>query len=160
MLTQEYIKSILNYDPETGLITWAITTSKVKAGNLAGAKAHGYVQIRINNKLQLGHRLVWLHYYGYMPNKWIDHINGIRDDNRICNLRLSNESQNQENRRNPNKINSSGFLGVHFNKSRNRYIAKICVKGKIKHLGEFYDAEIAHEAYLKAKRELHEFCTI
>lgn len=75
----------------------------------------GYVQIKISGKLYHAHRLAWLYVYGYMPEKEIDHINRIRDDNRIANLR---EATSQLNSLNTGiyKNNTSGSKGIYYNK--------------------------------------------
>ena len=98
--------------------------------------------------------------YGEMPKQNIDHINGIRDDNRIENLRDVSQKINLQNKRNPNANSTSKFLGVCWHKSRNKWQSQIAVNGKDKYLGLFETAELAHEAYLIAKRELHEGCTL
>ena len=94
----------------------------------------------------------------------IDHINGNRTDNRICNLRLASPTLNSENQRNPRKDNKSGFLGVttHQNNSRGDIVYRVRVQVKYKsvHIGCFKTPEAAHDAYVAAKRRLHEGCTI
>ena len=98
--------------------------------------------------------------YGTWPENQIDHINGVRHDNRIDNLRDVLQSTNAQNQRKPSATNKCGFLGVNFHKCSNRWIAQIHVQGKKKHLGLFDTPKEAHEAYVTAKRELHEGCTI
>lgn len=84
-MDQETLKSILKYDAFSGLFSWAVKRQKVVVGSVAGSKnSLGYVQIKISGKLYHAHRLAWLYVYGYMPEKEIDHINRIRDDNRIA----------------------------------------------------------------------------
>jgi len=162
MLTQERLKEVLHYNEGTGLFTWLISNSnRVKIGSKAGSKmANGYMEIQIfSNRFTL-HRLAWLYVHGEMPENHIDHINGIRDDNRICNLRAVSRELNMQNMREPTIRNALGLLGVHFDKSRNKFIAQIMYNGKHKHLGRFNTKEEAHQAYLTAKREFHSTCTI
>ena len=86
-LTQKRLKELLDYDPKTGIFTWKYANNNRKAGSKAGYKAKdGYIAISIDSKRYLAHRLVWLFVYGHFPKYDIDHINRIRDDNRIENL--------------------------------------------------------------------------
>jgi ribosome biogenesis SPOUT family RNA methylase Rps3 len=95
------------------------------------------------------------------PKHTIDHINGVRTDNRIGNLRDVTQQKNSENMRRPQKRTISGFLGVHVQRRKTvRYLAQIVTDGKLRHLGSYDTAEDAHAAYLEAKRRLHEGCTI
>ncbi len=162
MINQEVLKEILNYNPDTGQFTWVKSTSpRALPGCVAGSKhKEGYISITIKNKAYLAHRLAWLYVYGSLPKYQIDHINGDRIDNRIVNLRKSTHHQNQGNQRNPHCGNNSGFMGVSFDKVKNKYVATISINGKNKNLGRYKTPEEAHEVYLEAKRKNHEFCTI
>ena len=86
MITQEELKELLDYNPETGLFTWNVYNN-IKNKTTAGTFNDGYIQIKIKQKIYQAHRLAWLYVYGEWPKGQIDHINGIRDDNRIENLR-------------------------------------------------------------------------
>lgn len=155
MLTQAELKELLHYDPETGLFTWKVKKSSVNPGDKAGSyDLHGYLTVRINYKSYKCHRLAWLYVYGELPIECIDHVNRIRDDNRICNLRCVSKRQNQFNL-SFNKKNTSGFTGVSYDKSRNKYEANIQVNKRKIFLGRFDDAISASHAYLLAKSELH-----
>jgi hypothetical protein len=156
-LTQDHLKSLLNYDPDTGEFTWLVTRGKATVGANAGAvNTHGYLQMCINQKLYRCHRLAWLYVYGEFPEKGIDHINGIKTDNRISNLRQANQAENMQNM-SICKSNKSGFLGVYFDKDRKKYRARIGIARKEKYLGLYDTAELAFEAYKEAKRKLHSF---
>ena len=160
-ITQEKLKELFNYDPETGIFTRKIKTSnRVKIGDIASwDNGNGYHRININGKQYYCHRLAWLYINGHIE-KNIDHINGLRNDNRIKNLRQSESYQNNQNLKICHKDNSSGFLGVSFDKTCNKFVSKIQIKGKSKTIGYFNTALEAHEKYLEEKRAIHEFCTI
>lgn len=85
-LTQEALKEVLNYDPETGLFTWAKQRGSARKGSLAGCLDRGHLIIRVNKQQYLAHRLAWMYMYGYFPATDIRHINKVKDDNRIDNL--------------------------------------------------------------------------
>ena len=161
-LSQETLKSELHYDPATGLFTRARAASTFrKVGEVAGgADRNGHIRISIGNRLYSAHRLAWLYVYGIHPSGAIDHINGNRSDNRIANLRDVTLSVNQQNQRAAQKHNSTGLLGVTFNKARGRFQAQIGLGKDRRYLGLFDTAEAAHAAYVTAKRALHEGCTI
>lgn len=155
------LKQLLKYDPETGVFTWINDMGRrVKAGKEAGCLHHkGYVQIRINGKSYLAHRLAWLYVYGEWPEYGIDHINGFKTENHISNLRQADQSQNSQNLK--RSRGSSGFLGVSIDIDRkNRWKASIKLNGKTTHLGWFKSPEQAHEAYVAAKRAMHPFGTL
>jgi len=159
MLTQETLKEVLHYDCETGVFTWAINIYRKKTkGKIAGTKdKEGYMQIMIKRKTYRAHRLAWLYVYGSFPSKEIDHINCIPSDNRIVNLREASREENQQNKKNAQKNNKSGFLGV--SKSGNVWRATIYLNGKRYSLGFFKSPELAHNAYIQAKRTMHAYCT-
>lgn len=86
-ISQELLKSKVKYDPETGLFSWIKGSRAGKAGAIAGSLTkYGYIRFWIGEKIYMAHRLAWLYVHGYMPENAIDHINGIRDDNRMSNL--------------------------------------------------------------------------
>ena len=161
MLTQAQLKSVLNYDQDTGIFTWLVKISKkIKIGDIAGSKANGYKIIRLNNKQYYAHRLAWLYIAGEWPKNEIDHINNIKIDNRIKNLRDVSSSKNKQNKIKAQKNSTSGFLGVSWHKAKNKWRARIRVNKKELVLGYFDDKEIAYQTYLNAKRKYHEGCTI
>jgi hypothetical protein len=103
------------------------------------------------------HRLAWLYMTGEWPGE-VDHINGKKDDNRWANLRDISHAANSQNVRVAQVNNRCGVLGV--KPLRDKFQARICVARKTIHLGTFLTTSEAHAAYVAAKRELHEGCTL
>lgn len=159
-LTQTRLKSLLDYDKDTGVFTWiSARGSRVKAGSKAGVvMTRGYIQIGIDGKYYRGHRLAWLFIYGANPSMDIDHIDGNKTNNAIANLREASEFVNLQNQRKAHKRNKTGLLGVC--KSQGRFAARIRVRGKDLWLGRFDTQDAAHKAYIEAKRQLHEGNTL
>lgn len=156
LITQEQLKELLSYDPETGVFVWLVSTSnRVKAGDVAGTfKADsGYIFISALGHIYRAHRLAWLYMTGEWPPNQIDHINCVRDDNRWSNLREATNAQNQANK-GPRCDNSTGFKGVRFDQDRQKFRARVKLNGKEYHLGRFGTAEEAHAAYVAASIEL------
>jgi hypothetical protein len=160
MLTQLNLKSILFYNPETGIFTWLKPTmSRLKIGDIAGRKNNKKgMRIGICKKDYLSHRLAWLYVHGKWPNGVIDHIDGNPFNNSIDNLRDVSRTVNQQNQKKSHSNSKSGFLGVTDRKTR--FDAHIVVNGKQKFLGSYKTKEEAYHCYLIAKRELHPGCTI
>ena len=155
------LKEILNYDPDTGVFTWKKKISKkVVVGSQAGCLRGGYVTINIMGKRYQAHRLALLYVHGGCNSKDVDHINGIRSDNRICNLRLATRSENKQNILRVQPNNKSGHTGVDWHKSTGLWRATITIMRKQKHIGLFKTKEEAAEAYKKAKKELHPFARV
>lgn len=145
LLTQEKLREVLEYSPETGIFTWKVRLAhRIKVGDVAGHRnsVHGYIYIIINNKGYGAHRLAFLYMEGYLPENDVDHINGIRDDNRWKNLRHASRSCNLQNRR-LGTSSFSGFLGVNWNKHAKKWRAYITIHGKRIHLGYHDTAEEA-----------------
>lgn len=159
-MTAVRAREIFHYDPATGLLTWKESISqKSKIGHAAGGLniTDGYLQVRAENKLYRVHRIAWL----YMTGVWagyIDHINGIRSDNRWANLRSVSNAENMQNCIKPHSNNTTGFLGVYFDKRKKKFRAQIMVHGEKVHLGTHETAKLAHEKYLEAKRIYHPAC--
>jgi hypothetical protein len=149
ILTQEYLKSILHYDPATGVFTRRADNNGWKAGEIAGGDdGHGYIALEINGRAYRAHRLAFLYMEGSFPQHQADHINGIRHDNRWENLRAVTNAENQRNGR-PRRNNTSGYMGVSQQRASGRWLAYISVNGKKKYLGifaEISDAIAAREA--------------
>jgi len=162
MITQAELKERLNYDPETGLFYRKLATANcVRIGDVAGwLTKRGYIQISLFNKKHYAHRLAWLYVYGVMPDKDIDHIDCVKTNNSIANLRLVTMSENQQNRKKAAITSKTGVIGVSFEKYTQRYRANIQVNKKSINLGRYDTKEDAHNAYLSAKRTIHPFGTL
>lgn len=150
-LTQNRLREVLNYDPETGEFVRKISvTYNALAGDQAGNKTgNGYLEIRVDGRSYLAHRLAWLYMTGAMPDQQIDHKNRIKIDNRWSNLRAASQSQNLANIRR-HKDNKSGFKGVSRSRVHGKYHAHIRINGKNRYLGTFSDPADAHAAYVSA----------
>jgi hypothetical protein len=158
-ITAEEARQIFHYNPETGVFTRNHDSGRNKAGKPTGSVLpSGYVFLSFNKKRLIAHRVAWLYFYGSYPCGFIDHINGVLTDNRISNLRVASNEQNQQNRKRAQITNSTGLLGV--SRFRKIWRARITVNSKEIHLGLFKTPEEAHSAYIEAKRKLHTFCTI
>jgi hypothetical protein len=154
MITQSELKSLLNYDAETGIFTWKVETKKIKNGQEAGyIRKDGYKSIGINKKYYMAHRLAWLYVHGYIP-KVIDHSNHNLIDNSINNLRECTTTQNQWNRK-VNKHSISGIKGVSWNKLTEKWLVRLTINGNRKVLGYFNNIELASKAYKEAAQKFH-----
>lgn len=154
-IDRELLLSILHYDPETGLFTWINCKGKREAnGARAGSiSTKGYRRISIQRKRYAAHRLAWLYMTGSWPKGEIDHINGVRDDNRWVNLRDVPLIFNAHNK--TMRPNRCGHQGVYITQSKRQWMARIYVNRKAIHLGAFDNPIAAQAAYLKAKEEMH-----
>lgn len=159
-VSHERLLSVLRYDPDSGIFTWLQQTSvRVNVGDVAGnTSKEGYRRIFIDGDSYQAHRLAFFYMTKRWPSRFIDHINAVRDDNRWINIREATDALNSENQRRAKSNSVTGFLGV--TPIRNIFIARIRVSGKTYHIGTFKTPELAHEAYIKAKRQLHKGCAI
>ena len=171
MITQDYLKSILEYDKATGIFVWKsrpesmfksknafAVWNKRYAGKPAGTLKNdsGYLIISINKQMFRSHRLAWLYVYGVMPENQIDHINGVRHDNKFCNLRDTKQGENHKNKR-LLSTNKTGFHGITTVKS-GKFRVKAWDNNKQFHLGYFAsleDAVMARKAF-EASHGFHE----
>ncbi|MBV5309274.1 HNH endonuclease [Chromatium okenii] len=160
MITQERLHELFLIHEDGELIRRVSTSPKNKAGNMAGCVDCGYKRVVVDGKNYRVHRLIWMMTHGKFPVDMIDHINGNKLDNRILNLREANQQQNQQNSIKARANNKLGLIGVSRHKKCKRFRADIMISGKTKYLGLFETPEEAHQAYLTAKREYHDFCTI
>lgn len=138
MLTQERLKQLFRYTPKTGRFTRLCSQPSVNAGDVAGCLQRGYVKIGIDGKVYNAHRLAWLYVNGEFPENQIDHVNGVRDDNRICNLRDVTNIENHKNQKTPVN-NTSGVIGVSWIKGSKKWRSKIGKEFMQIRLGEFTD---------------------
>ncbi len=141
------------YQDEGGHVRWAKQPStRVKAGDIAGhIVTKGYRQVVWRGHFLMTHRIAFALANGRWPSGQIDHINGQKTDNRLCNLREATNQENSFNR--PSKNSSTGIKGVSLH--RGRYIARCSRDGVSYHLGCFDTAEAAQMAYASAVERLH-----
>lgn len=137
------------YDAQTGKLWHTTSKGRCKSGQEVTAKdTTGYIRVQFQGRKILGHRLAWILYYKEQPPKYIDHINGVQDDNRICNLRAATHSENQHNRK-KYANNTSGIKGI--SKTKGGYAAHIRHDG-IKYSKWSKDLSIV-QAWLIIKRQ-------
>jgi hypothetical protein len=150
------IHELLGYNPKTGVFTWLFgRLGTGGAGSVAGyVGSHGYRRIRVDGREYLAHRLAWLYVYGYIPENNLDHINRVKDDNRIINLREVSPACNVRNTGNRCN-NTSGVKGVSWIKGEKKWKANITDKGNKKHLGQYKDFADAVCARLAAEQCLN-----
>ena len=153
-----YVKQYFSYCDQTGMLHSKKRQSNNSVlGKPAGwQQPNGYWRMSIQGKSYQAHRLVWLYHNGKMPLGDIDHINGVKNDNRIENLRDVTHKVNTQNRNRAAKNNKLGVMGVTLQSGK--YVASIWVNGKSKRLGTFDDLELAEFVYQEAKHLYHEGC--
>ena len=156
-----YLKSILDYDPDTGIFTWKVNRCRLaKAGSVAGCLLINpkrpdvkYYQININGKIYRLHRLAYYYVTGIDPaENEVDHKNGNSLDNRFNNLRLATDSQNSRNQK-KSKDNTSGFKGVSWDKQHKKWRARIGVNNKTINLGYYTNKFYAALVYARAAKK-------
>ena len=152
-LTQARVRELFDYRDDGTLVS-KLRVGRRKSGQAVGKKnSHGYLVTVIDKKVYGVHRIVFLIHHGYLPEE-VDHIDLNRSNNRIANLRPATTSHNQCNRC-KNSNNTSGFKGVSWKESHQKWYAHICTGGKKKFLGYFDTPEKAHAAYIEAARKHH-----
>ena len=157
-LTAARARELFHYDPDTGILTWKVNRRKARAGDVAGTLTDdGYLVVTVHGRQHRVHRLAWLIQTGSWPENGLDHEDRVRTNNRFTNLRDVPQAVNAQNR-GLSKNNSTGFLGVVPNGSR--FQARIQTAGVETYLGTFGTPELAHEAYVTAKRQMHAGSTI
>lgn len=154
-LTQEHLKTLLEYDPDTGQFVWLTDRpgGRVKAGDVAGTTHYsGYRYVTVSGITVTEHRLAWFYVYGRWPSGDIDHINRLRGDNRLCNLRETTRAENCQNQ--PlRKSNKSGVTGVYYHKMSAKWAASISINKKQIHLGVYDTMEEAVKVRRAAETE-------
>ena len=153
-IAQELLKEHFEYCD--GHLWWIKSTSnRVKVGQRFGSyDRDGYILGGLRGKKYLEHRLIWLYHYGKWPKECIDHINGIKDDNRIENLREATRQQNSFNRKS-GRGSSSQYKGVCWCKLSKKWKAQYWYNGKRCHVGLYETEEVAAEAYRETTKNLH-----
>lgn len=159
MITQQELKAWVHYDPATGQFTRVERRGRWAKGSAVGSMhPKGYVWVcRMENGRNvnyMAHRLAWLWMTGEWPTNEIDHINGVRSDNRWTNLRQATREQNNQNT-GLRADNSSGFKGVTRPKGRTKWHAYINENGRRKFLGSYPTAEEANQAAIAARQVAH-----
>lgn len=158
-LTQARLKELVRYNRRTGVFTALQTSGARFAGKeMVATNRRGYVRFALDGKEYLAHRLVWFYVHGYWPEE-VDHRNGIKNDNRLRNLREATSLLNKQNKRRAQGANP--LLGASWNKRKQKWKAAIRIPGDVRlFLGYFDTAQAAHKAYVCAKREHHAFNTL
>lgn len=143
ILTQDRLRALLAYDPDTGIFTWITPTSnRVKKGAVCACKdKHGYVVIRLDSRLYKAHQLAWLYMFGEFA-KELDHINRVPHDNRIVNLRIASRSEQMHNA-GMLRNNTSGVKGVSWHKTAKKWHVRIWSNGVCHSFGYFDSLELA-----------------
>ena len=162
--SMQEVSDAIAYDPETGKFTWRDPLRARKAKNCKAGwiTSEGYLRITISGKKYQATHLAWLIVHGTRPDEMIDHINGFVDDNRIANLRLATNAQNQMNKK-ARISGATGMKGVARIRRRGRieYKATITVDGQQKFLGMFKSADAAYAAYRDAAlREFGQYARV
>lgn len=163
------LRKLISYNHENGVLTWLdrpidlFPCERTWRGwnqrfsgkpALNGVGSNGYRMGSINYRKYLAHRVAFALHYGRWPKEHIDHANGVRTDNRICNLREASASQNMQNSKAKSR-NTSGYKGVTWDKSKGKWQASIRHNGKSKFLGRYDDPKEAFSAYCEAAKRYH-----
>lgn len=159
------VSRLLRADLDAGKLYWLLDGSApLGAGASCDASEafttphiRGYRAGRILGQSHLAHRVIWLLATGSWPEGQIDHINGVRDDNRMCNLRVVDSAENSKNQ-GRYKNNKSGVTGVLWHKSMAKWRSQIRINGREIHLGYFtdFDAAVAARKAADVKFGFHE----
>ncbi len=162
MITQEQLKEVLHYCPETGVFTWLVGNKRrVHAGDVAGCVnrrkqcGKSYRHVGVHNREYLAHRLAFLYMTGEFPENEVDHKDGDGLNNIWTNLRAVTGLENHKNMRKP-ASNTSGTVGVYWCKQTRKWQSQISYAGRQVTLGRFHDKEDAIAAR-KAAEVLYGF---
>lgn len=159
MITQQRLRDLAHYCQQTGKFTHLQSKGSKKAGMSAGSlRRDGYVYAMFDGHRGMAHQFAWLYVTGEWPTQEIDHIDGNKANNAFVNLRQVSRRMNTENKRMAKRTSTTGLLGAI--RHPRGFVARIVSEGKRTHLGIFETPEAAHEAYVQAKRRLHQGCTI
>ena len=157
-LTHDYLLSILDYDPKTGVFVWKEKRTNIRAGDEAGSISNGYWLIKIDRVKYRAGRLAWFYVYGKWPTGTIDHIDRNKLNDSLLNLRDSNspqQNQNKGKRKYRKDVEcASAYKGVSVSRrTKKKWRAQINLGDGPVHLGYFQTEEEAYAAYCKAAKE-------
>lgn len=155
-LTQERLKELIHYDGETGVFTRLVGLGKrpeLKGTHPGFLNRQGYVMLPVDSKTYRAHRLAWLYAHGRFPKEAIDHINAVKNDNRLCNLREATKQQN-ERAKGLRCNNTSGTTGVYWSRAAKKWQAFIKVDQQVRYLGIYEDKNLAVSARHAAEKTL------
>ena len=155
-LRYEEVARLFTYDRETGVLYWRIKNhNSIRRNYVAGSSKgtrDGYRLVHVKGKIYKEHRIIMMLCFGHIPeNAEIDHINHVRNDNRLVNLRFATQGENLKNQSVSSK-STTGVTGVYFSKSRNKFIAQIKVNRQVHYLGCYDTLEEAAAARLEAEK--------
>lgn len=163
-LSADLIRIKFDYDQSSGVLSYSgrershLSPSQRsrRTGKPAGwPDTHGHLNIKIGRADYLLHRVIWLHQHGIWPTGVIDHIDGDKKNNRLSNLRLTDQSRNCQNVKSCYSNNKSGVLGVTKGYTDGTWAVNIRVNSKGIHLGTYHDKDFASKVYLNAKFLVH-----
>lgn len=155
MIDISYIRSLFKYDPASGILFWDVKRPKVVLGAEAGSTSStGYKRVTVDGRSYKVHRIIWAIQTGEWPSSDIDHIDGVRDNNKWSNLRLASKSQNGMNRKRTNS-NTSGVKGVYWHSRASKWAAQVKLNRKVYYIGLFDSIDVAKEHVEKKRAELH-----
>ena len=141
-LTQERVRELFDYRAD-GVLVRRVAVANAKVGDVASSRHNdGYVVVGIDGRSYRVHRVIFLWHHGYLPENGVDHINHIRDDNRIENLREVSQSCNLQNSK-VSVRNKSGVRGVHYDEVAKKWITQIRHRGEAINMGRFDDLHTA-----------------
>lgn len=154
MLTQQRLKQVIHYDPDSGVFSWIVPRVGPKtrdnvAGSYAGSK---YRFISVDGRRYMASHLAWLYMTGELPGFVIDHINQNKIDDRWCNLRRSDHSKNRANT-GLRSSNTSGIRGVHYDRKSRKWVMQIRCRDR-KYVSYHTTAENAAREYNRLSAEL------
>lgn len=150
-ITPEMLTNIFDYNPETGILTRR-RTGRVVSGTNGGSG--GYLTVNVLGSPMYIHRVAFAIVNGRLPAGEVDHVNGVKTDNRIANLRVASRSENGRNV-SAHRDSKTGVLGVCLEKRSGKYLARIKTPKKTIHLGLFDTAEEAAAARKTAEAIYH-----
>ena len=153
IITQDYVKQLFEY--RDGALYWKHSPAhNVRAGSKAGnIQSEGYRSIKINNKTYKAHRLIFLMFHGWLPEK-VDHKDANTSNNQIENLRPATSSENSFNAK-KRVDNKSGVKNVYWNKQCNKWAVQVSINNKHKYFGLYDDLELADLVAQEARDKYH-----